>query len=163
MTDFLMTLVREGIMEPIINIARICMILIPVIIFIEAARQYNLLEVISLRIQPFMRLMSLPKEAAFPLLAALLFGIVLGSAVIIEYSREGFLKKRDLLLTGVFMCISHSVIEDTIIFASLGANPVIFSLTRITLAILITRLAAAYLDYRDRGKGPGARGQGLGE
>lgn len=152
MADFLMTLLRDGVLGPLVSIARICMIMIPVMIFIEVARHYKILDAISRRIKPFMRLLTLPQEAAFPLLAALLFGIVLGSALIIEYSREGFLQKRDLLLTGVFMSICHSVIEDTLIFASLGANPLIFPAFRLGLAILITRLAAALIDYHSSRK-----------
>jgi spore maturation protein SpmB len=152
--DFLMVVFRDGVVASLLNIARICLILVPVMIFIEIARQYRVLEIISDWIKPFMHFLSLPKEAAFPLLAALLFGIVLGSAVIIEYSREGFLNKRDLLLTGIFMCICHSIMEDTFIFATVGANPLIFPTFRLILAVLITRLAAAFLDYR-AGKDPG--------
>ncbi len=152
MMDFLLVLLREGVLAPLTSIARICLILVPVMVFIEVARHYKILEAISLRIKPLMRLLTLPQEAAFPLLAALLFGIVLGSAVIIEYSREGFLQKRDLLLTGVFMCICHSIIEDTLIFSSIGANPLIFPLFRLLLAVLITRLAAALLDYNSSRK-----------
>lgn len=148
MADFFMVILRDGVGASLLNIARICLILVPVMIFIEISRQYKVLEIISDWIKPFMHFLSLPKEAAFPLLAALLFGIVLGSAVIIEYSREGFLKKRDLLLTGVFMCICHSIMEDTFIFVSVGANPLIFPVFRLVLAVLITRLVAAYLDNR---------------
>ncbi len=94
-------------------------------------------------------MLTLPTEAAVPLLAGMLFGIVLGSALIIDYAKEGYLKKRDLLLLGIFLCISHSVVEDTFLFAIFGANPLIIILTRTVLAILITRLAAYYIDSKN--------------
>ena len=147
--DFLAVLLQDGVLTPIMSIVRICLVLIPVMIVIEIARRYKVVEVFSQRMGPFMRLMTLPKEAALPILVALIFGILFGAALIIDYSREGFLKRRDLMLTGVFMCINHSVIEEAIIFSTMGASPLIFLALRMLLAILITRLAAALWDYGD--------------
>ena len=162
MLDFLSVVFREGVLSSVFSIARICLVLIPVIVLIEVAREYKILEVVSGKIEPLMRHLTLPKEAALPLLAALLFGIVLGSAVIIDYSQEGYLKKRDLLLVGVFMSISHSLLEDTFLFASVGANIFVLLSLRFILAIIITRMAASFLDYRHVGREKKAgAGQGV--
>jgi len=50
------------------------------------------------------------------------------------------------MLIGIYLSISHSVIEDTFIFAVFGANPVVLLGMRTILAILITRGAASLLD-----------------
>ncbi len=139
-------LLATTIADTILNIARLALLLVPVMVLIEIARYYQLIEKLTGRIKGALEFLTLPQEAAFPLLAGLFFGIVLGSALIIDYAREGILKKRDLLLIGIFLSISHSVVEDTLIFAVFGANPIILLTTRTILAIVITRIAASLID-----------------
>ena len=59
------------------------------------------------------------------------------------------------MLVGIFLSINHAVVEDTLVFAALGANPLVILATRFLVAILITRLAAYIMDrytsYRPSG------------
>ncbi len=146
-------LLYDTILTTLLSIGRLALFLIPIIIIIEIARHYRVIERFTVRIKGLLRFLSLPQEAAFPLLGGLFFGIVLGSALIIESSREGQLKKRDLLLIGIFLSISHSIVEDTFIFTVFGANPLVMLGTRMILAILITRMAAILLDRLNLEKG----------
>lgn len=129
------------------SIAKIALILVPAITLIELAKHYKVIEKITGKVKGALSFLTLPEEAAFPLLGGMFFGIVLGSALIIDYAKEGYLKKRDLLLTGIFLSISHSIIEDTVIFSVFGANPVVVITTRMILAIIITRAAAFLIDH----------------
>ena len=140
-------LLVETILATLLSIGRIALLLIPVLILIEIARHYQVIEKITGKVKGVLQLLTLPQEAAFPLLAGIFFGIVLGSALIIEYAREGYLKKRDLLLIGIFLSISHSIVEDTFILAVFGANPLVVLGTRTILAVIITRLAASLIDH----------------
>lgn len=139
-------LLIDTISNALLGIGRLVLILVPILVMIEIARAYQLIERITGKVKGVLRLLSLPQEAAFPLLAGIFFGIVFGAALIIEYSREGYLNKRDLLLIGIFLSICHSVVEDTFILAVFGANPVVLLTTRIILAVIITRTAAALID-----------------
>jgi hypothetical protein len=141
-------LLAETISSTLLSIGRLALLLIPVIILIEITRYFQVIERITSRVKGTMQLLlTLPQEAVFPLMAGMFFGIVLGSALIIDYAREGYLKKRDLLLIGIFLSISHSIVEDTFIFAVFGANSLVILVTRTILAIVITRIAAALMDY----------------
>jgi hypothetical protein len=141
-------LLAETISSTLLSIGRLALLLIPVIILIEITRYFQVIERITSRVKGTMQLiLTLPPEAVFPLMAGMFFGIVLGSALIIDYAREGYLKKRDLILIGIFLSISHSIVEDTFIFAVFGANSLVILLTRTILAIVITRIAAALIDY----------------
>jgi hypothetical protein len=140
-------LLYDTILKTLISIGRIALLLIPILVSIEVARYYKIIEKITGIVKGPLKFLTLPQEAALPLLGGMLFGIVLGSALIIDHSREGYLKKRDLLLIGIFLCISHSVVEDTFIFAVFGANPLIILGTRTILAIIVTRIAALLIDY----------------
>jgi len=143
----ILSLLTSTIATALLSIGRIALLLIPVLILIEIARHYQVIEKITGKVKGALQFLTLPAEAAFPLLAGIFFGIVLGSALIIEYAREGYLKKRDLLLIGIFLSISHSIVEDTFIFTVFGANPLVLLTTRTILAVLITRIAASLIDY----------------
>ncbi len=142
----ILILLYNTIIDSIFSIARLALILIPIMVTIEIARYFEVIEKVTVRVKGALKVLTLPQEAAFPMLAGIFFGIVFGAALIIEYSREGYLNKRDLLLIGIFLSICHSVVEDTFILAVFGANPVVILTTRLILAIIITRLAAFLLD-----------------
>ncbi len=143
----ILSLLASTIATTLLSIGRIALLLIPILILIEIARHYQIIEKITGRVKGALQFLTLPKEAALPLLAGIFFGIVLGSALIIEYAREGYLKKRDLLLIGIFLSISHSIVEDTFIFTVFGANPFVLLATRTILAVIITRIAASLIDH----------------
>ncbi|HPU01175.1 MAG: nucleoside recognition protein [Firmicutes bacterium] len=139
-------IIKEGLAGGAITMLRLALFLIPIMVLTEIARHYNLLQLLARKIKMVLDFLTLPLEAAFPLLVGVCFGIVYGSALIIDYAREGFLQKRDLLLIGIFLSIGHSLIEDTFIFVPFGANPLLIILVRFSLAFLITRLAAEAMD-----------------
>lgn len=142
----ILILLYNTIIDSMFSIARLALILVPILVTIEIARYFEVIEKVTVRVKGALKVLTLPQEAAFPMLAGIFFGIVFGAALIIEYSREGYLNKRDLLLIGIFLSICHSVVEDTFILAVFGANPVVLLTTRLILAVIITRLAAFLLD-----------------
>jgi hypothetical protein len=99
-------------------------------------------------IQPVMQRLNLSNMVAFPLLAGLFLGIVFGSGVIISFANDGSLTKRDLILVLVFLGICHSIIEDTLIFAALGANWWVLVSCRFALAALATFAVSFVLPSR---------------
>ena len=76
------------------------------------------------------------------------FGIVFGSGVIISCANDGTLTKRDLILVLVFLGICHSIIEDTLIFAALGAHWWVLISCRFVLAALATFAVSFVLPSR---------------
>ena len=144
--SLLQVLLMDGVVGGLESVLKIALILFPVLILIEFTRYYHLVEKISSRLNPLMNFLTLPREAAFPLVAGLSFGLVFGAALIIDYTREGILKRRDFMLVGIFLSINHAIIEDTIVFTAIGANPLVFLVTRFAAAVLLTRLAAFFLD-----------------
>ena len=97
-------------------------IIIPLMVVLALLTDTRLLDRGVDLIQPVMQRLNLSSRVAFPLLAGLFLGIVFGSGVIISFANDGTLTKRDLVIVLVFLGICHSIIEDTVIFAALGAN-----------------------------------------
>ncbi|MCF8069753.1 MAG: hypothetical protein K9L30_14330 [Desulfobacterales bacterium] len=120
----------------------ITVILVPFMIILELIRDARLLDKAAVFIIPLMRMFSLPKEGAFPLLAGVLFGITYGSGIIIPYGRSGELSKRDMTLIGVFLAVCHGMVEDTLIFAAIGAKWWVLVIIRVIFGILAISVAA---------------------
>jgi hypothetical protein len=111
-------------------------IIIPLMVVLALLTDSRLLDRGVGFIQPLMQRLNLSNRVAFPLLAGLFLGIVFGSGVIISFANDGTLTKRDLILVLVFLGICHSIIEDTLIFAALGANWWVMISCRFVLAAL---------------------------
>jgi hypothetical protein len=111
-------------------------IIIPLMVVLALLTDTRLLDRGVGFIQPVMQRLNLSNRVAFPLLAGLFLGIVFGSGVIISFANDGTLTKRDLIVVLVFLGICHSIIEDTLIFAALGANWWVLISCRFVLAAL---------------------------
>jgi hypothetical protein len=111
-------------------------IIIPLTVVLALLTDFHLLDKAVGFVQPVMQRLNLSNKVAFPLLAGLLLGIVFGSGIILAFAKDGSLTKRDLLLVLIFLGICHSVIEDTLIFAALGANWWVLISCRFFLAAL---------------------------
>ena len=109
-------------------------IIIPLMIVLALLTDSRLLDRGVGFIQPVFQRLNLSSRVAFPFLAGLFLGIVFGSGVIISYAKDGTLTKRDLVIVLVFLGICHSIIEDTVIFAALGANWWVLTSCRLVLA-----------------------------
>jgi hypothetical protein len=123
-------------------------IIIPLMIVLALLTDTRLLDIGVGLIQPVMQRLSLSNRVAFPLLAGLFLGIVFGSGVIISFANNGTLTKRDLIIVLVFLGICHSIIEDTLIFAALGANWWVLISCRFVLAALAAYAVSFMLPAR---------------
>lgn len=75
----------------------------------------------------------------------LFLGVSYGGGLLIREARAGHIPQRQILLSCIFMGFAHSVIEDTLIFAALGADLWAILAGRIVFAIAATALIAAVL------------------
>ncbi len=143
------SLLLESLLQSLSTLLYLVLILLPIMIGIEYIRHYQLLEKISSSFAWLTRLLKLSPHASLPLMIGLFIGLFYGAAVIIEYAREGLLSKRDLFLLGVFLAINHSIIEDNLLLAALGANLGVLLLVRFLVAFAITRTAAFFIDRKN--------------
>ena len=124
------------------NVAIMACIIIPIMIVMEIAREYKVLELFSKKTAPVLKLFGMSPEAAFPLLAGFFFGISYGAGLIIEAAESGRITWRDMFLVNVFLAVCHAVVEDTALFLALGASPLVIIPGRLLAAAIITCLVA---------------------
>ena len=146
----LLEIIHQGFIDSLSSLYQIALLLIPVIVLIETAVHFHLMDFLSLKMEPFARSLTLPKEAAFPLLIGIVFGIILGAAIIIDYAKKGHLSPRELSLIAIYLSINHSLFEDNLIFAALGANVFLIMIIRFFLAYIITRTVAYFWNQKSK-------------
>ncbi|HEX6978864.1 MAG TPA: nucleoside recognition domain-containing protein [Alphaproteobacteria bacterium] len=102
---------------------------------------------LSRALAPLLRYLGIGPQAGPVVIIGALLGLAYGGALIIQEARSGKLPPRDIVLSLLFLCLCHSIIEDTLLFAALGADFVAITLGRVIFAILvmlvISRLVAA--------------------
>ena len=112
-------------------------ILLPLMIILELIKDANLLDPAAKVLRPAMKILTLPKEGAYPILAGVLFGISYGSGVILAFAKGGALNRQDLLVIGLFLAMCHGMIEDPLLFAAIGAEWWVLMAVRTLLAIVV--------------------------
>lgn len=144
----MLSFISEALLKSMTTVFYLALILIPIMIITEYANHFKLLEKLTRLIGWLPHSLTISPQAAFPLVVGLFVGVTYGAAVIIEYTRQGSLSKRDMMLCGVFLAINHSMIEDNLLFGALGANLLILFPIRLIMAFLMTRAVAYYLDLK---------------
>ncbi|HZK25760.1 MAG TPA: nucleoside recognition protein [Oscillospiraceae bacterium] len=135
-------ILREALSTSLVTICRLAIILMPLMIVLEYAKHFNVLEKLTKYLGWLPRGLGISEQAVFPLLVGMIVGITYGAAVIIDYARQGTISKRDMTLVGIFLAVNHSVVEDNLLFASLGASLLVLLPLRFLFAFLLTRAVA---------------------
>ncbi|WP_432664026.1 nucleoside recognition domain-containing protein [Wukongibacter baidiensis] len=139
------TIISEGILGGLKSVLNIAIIVFPLMIVMEIAKDLNILDKISEFCKPITKWMGVSKESAFPLAIGLVFGLAYGAGVIIQSAKEGNLDKRSLILISIFLVCCHAVIEDSLIFVAIGANGFFLLSVRLITALILTVLISKKL------------------
>lgn len=115
----------------------IFLIVTPIVAFMQILRAYRGLEPLLAPLHRLFFWMRIRREATVALLVGILFGIAYGGGVLMEERRSGALDRRDALFIAVFLSLCHALIEDTLIFAAVGADLFVILFVRILFAILV--------------------------
>lgn len=100
------------------------------------------------RLGPVLAPLGLPRSTAFLWLVANCMGLAYGAAVMIEHARAGDISRADLRLFNCHVAISHSLLEDTLLFVALGIPAAWIVWPRLFLAAVVVWLYRAWMRYR---------------
>ncbi len=96
---------------------------------------------------PILRVFGLRERPGIPWLTGVVFGLIYGSAVIVEEIREGRLTKEETEKLHLSIGINHSFIEDPIILMALGISFFWAWVPRVLAAILSVHLLNLWQRY----------------
>ncbi|MEG1685731.1 MAG: nucleoside recognition domain-containing protein [Bacteroides sp.] len=99
--------------------------------------EYKLIGVLSRPLAPLMKFFGLPKDSPFLWIVGNVVGLAYGGAVMIDMVEEGKLSLADSNVVNYHLAISHSLLEDTILFAALGINLWWIMGTRLLFAFIV--------------------------
>ncbi|KAA6324731.1 hypothetical protein EZS27_025973 [termite gut metagenome] len=99
--------------------------------------EFNLIEVISRPLRPLMKLFGLPDNSSFLWFVGNLVGLAYGGTIMADMVEEGKLSLEDSNMVNHHLAISHSLLEDTLLFVALGIPIGIIVGTRVLFAMAV--------------------------
>ena len=132
----LSSMLKTWTVETMILSGKILVIIVTLMVVLEAMKNYRLIDRIIHVMSPVLKVLGLGKETGFLWLTAVVFGLTYGAAVIVEEAREGHLSKDELERLHISIGINHSIIEDPLLFLSLGLGVFWMVVPRLAAAII---------------------------
>lgn len=99
--------------------------------------EFGILKWLSSLLGPVMDVFGLPRQVAFLWLVGNTLGLAYGSAVLMDYAKQGRLTEKEADLLNYHLAVSHSQLEDPLLFAVLGLPVLWLIIPRIVLAIIV--------------------------
>jgi hypothetical protein len=90
--------------------------------------------------KPFMKVLGLSDRTVMLWVTAVIFGLMYGSAVILEKSREGGLTRSELTRLHISIGINHSMVEDPALYMAMGINGFWLIVPKLIMAIVAAQL-----------------------
>ena len=146
-------MVRDWAMASLLLMARIFVIVMIVLGFLEIAKVFGWIRYIARFLNPFLRVMGLSDRVGLLWLTAVVFGLAYGGAVIVEEAKSGNLSDVELQELHLSIGINHAMIEDPALFLPLGIHPFWLWVPRFVVAVLAVRLLTFWYAFRGRETG----------
>ena len=108
------------------------------IIILDILKRTGIIEKINTWLEPVLRILGIGKEAIPITVVGMTLGLAYGGGLIINDVKQNKLKKRDVFYALFLMSLCHSMIEDSLLMMSIGANYTGVFVFRIVFALLIT-------------------------
>ena len=122
---------------------RIFVIIMLVMMTLHASESLGWIKYLVKFFRPLMKILGLPDQAATMWVTGAGFGLLYGSAVIMEEAKKGALTKEELEHVQISLGINHSIVEETGLFLALGVNPLWLLIPRfVTATIAVHTLRA---------------------
>jgi hypothetical protein len=135
-----------GVEKASFGVLQLAMIVIPLMIMIQIAKDLKWLDVFSRAVAPVTRFLGMKENTSMTLATGLMIGLAMGSAVMIQAVEEDGVSRKDVTLAFIFLVACHAVIEDTLIFIPLGIPVLPLFLIRIVTAVILTLVVARLWD-----------------
>lgn len=128
-------------------------LLITVIVFslnllYRALEAYHIIPRLSKGVEPLLKLFGLPPSTSFLWLIGCIVGLAYGGALMIDQMKEGKVTRTEANLLNHHLAVSHSVIEDNLLFVALGVSIWWILATRLILAWLVVWIRRGIIKAR---------------
>ena len=135
-SGFMDSFIRWG-KDMAITAVKIVILVNLLLILQKALSETGLLKWLEKPFYPLMKLMGLPVTSSFLWIIANVIGLSYGGAVMISQTVEGGLSREEADLVNHHIAISHSQLEDTLLFVAVGMPVAWLMLPRFILAVIV--------------------------
>ena len=144
--------IKQGIGKGFKTFLWLMKILVPISLGVALLEWSGLLSYVEVALRPLMSLISLPPEAALPIIAGLAVGPAASLAAMVVLP----LTEAQTTLLAIFILIAHGFPQESVIQGKAGFNPWKASLIRLIAAILTVLAVAPFLDLSPAAGGAAA-------
>lgn len=123
-----------------ILVIKVVVLIALLMIFQKILELFGIIKWISKFLKPFQVVMGLPESTSFSWIVANTLGLAYGSAIIMEQVEEGKMTTKDADLLNHHIAVSHSQLEDPLLFAAIGVPLVWMIIPRLLLGIIVVWL-----------------------
>lgn len=99
-------------------------------------KEFHVIDILIYPLKPLMKIFGLPESTSFLWIVANCVGLAYGGALMIEEVEKGEIAHNDALLLNTHIAISHSLLEDTLLFAAIGVGVFWLIVPRLLLAVV---------------------------
>lgn len=124
--------------DQVVNLASIFAIVLVLMTLMRLLRWLGVIGLLERMLTPVLRLLGMTPAATEITVVGMVLGLGYGGGLIIHHAGSGRIPKRDILFSLALMGLCHSLIEDTLLMAALGAHVSGILLARILFALLST-------------------------
>ena len=125
---------------------KVAVLLVPSLLLYELLAPLPVFTRWGRAIGPRLRVLGMSPACTVPLAAGFFLGIAYGAGIIIPIAAERRIAAREIDSLGLFLSTCHSVVEDTLVFALIGARSAwevagrmaLLSAVRLALAVAVT-------------------------
>lgn len=101
----------------------------------QILREFRLIDLLTIPVRPIVRLMGLGRESSFLWIVLNTLGLAYGGAVLIAEIETGEISPSEARLLNTHVAITHSLLEDTLIFVAIGLSAVWLIVPRVILSL----------------------------
>ena len=116
---------------------KIVLMITGLMILQRVLEEFGVLKIFSSMLSPLMRVFGLKPDVAFLWLVGNTVGLAYGSAIMLEYAKEGKLAHQEADLLNYHLAISHSQLEDPLLFMVMGLPIGWLIFPRVVLAVIV--------------------------
>lgn len=116
---------------------KIVLVISGLMILQRLLEEFGILKILSAMLSPLMRLFGLNPDVAFLWLVGNTVGLAYGSAIMMDYAKMGKLGHQEADLLNHHLAISHSQLEDPLLFAVMGLPAGWLIFPRVVLAVIV--------------------------
>ena len=114
---------------------QILVIIVAIMVILEAMKAFKIIDHLVRGLNPVLKIMGLDRNVGMLWLAAAIFGIAYGGAVIVEETRQGHYDRQELQRLHLSIGINHAMIEDPLLFLPLGIGAFWLWIPRLVAAV----------------------------